>query len=58
MTAAAEFDGAAKNQANSDEVREDKQLTPVVSTNSKLEKGLKFKALQDAKRKEAGELTS
>ncbi|KAG0570542.1 hypothetical protein KC19_6G169500 [Ceratodon purpureus] len=53
VTAAAEFDGAAKKQANSDKVREDEQLTPVVSTNSKLEKGLKFKALQDAKRKEA-----
>ena len=53
--AAADFDTMVKIQADPDG---EENTTSTVSTNFKPEKSLKFKALQAAKRKEAGKLPS
>lgn len=56
--AAAEFDGELKTRPNTEKVPGEENKASVASTNSKPEKGLKFKALQAAKLKEAGKASA
>jgi hypothetical protein len=56
--AAAEFDGEPKSLADTEKVSRVESEKTVASSNSKPEKGLKFKALQAAKLKEAGKSPS